>query len=295
MGGVDDMRLKERRTGSAGLVSLVALCLLLFAPAARGQAGELKPLQKENFIHSLEDGGKRRPRETARTYIKLVEKYGVAFKLTQADEARIRRAGGYLPAEEIELLLTALRDNFRPGPSAVLTELVEHNTSLLNLVKTTVEESKALKERAYTAEGREKLLALRDALTKFSGAVQDTLYNGSQPALQMLINGLESDYPPNNMAAFYDAITMLDEASERQAAELSQVASTFVLDPGYGALAKAIRQRATLFKQMRRFQGKPTRAQAAEMRKALDLWQQINTELENAVGQLNEFILELKP
>lgn len=190
------MRLKERRAGSAGLVSLVALGLLLSASAARGQAGELKPLLKENFIHALEDGGKKRPREPARTYVKLVEKYGVAFKLTAADEARIRRAGGYLAAEGLDSIIRSLRDNFRPGPSAVLTELVEQNTSLLNLVKTTVEESKALKEQANTTEGKEKLLALRDALTRFSGAVQDTLYNGSQPALQMLIGGLERDLPP---------------------------------------------------------------------------------------------------
>lgn len=86
------MRLTERR---AGLLSLVALCLCLSAPTARGQASAPKPLLKENFIHALEDGEKQRPKETARTYIKLVEKYGVAFKLTEADEARIRRAGGY--------------------------------------------------------------------------------------------------------------------------------------------------------------------------------------------------------
>jgi hypothetical protein len=110
------MRLKERRAGSAGLMSLVAFCLLLSAPAARGQAGEPKPLLKENFIHALEDGEKKRPRETARTYVKLVEKYGVAFKLTDADAARVRRAGGYLAAEGLELLLGALRGNYRLDP-----------------------------------------------------------------------------------------------------------------------------------------------------------------------------------
>ena len=287
------MRLREGRAGSAGWASLVALCLLLSAAAARGQAGEPKPLLKENFIHALEEGGKKRPRETARTYIKLVEKYGVAFELTDADAARIRRAGGYLAAEGLELLLAALRENYRLDPSAAMAKLVEQNASLTQIIKAATEEGQKLKERGGP-DDREKLVALKDALTRFSSNVQDTLYNGSQPTLQRLQGALEGE-PPYDLALFYESLDLLAQTSEWQATKLSEVASTFALDPGYAALAKAIRQRAELFKRMPRFQGKATREQADKMRKALEQWEQINTQLEEAVKQLNAFVLELKP
>jgi hypothetical protein len=288
------MRTRERRVGSAGLASLAALCLLLSAAAARGQAGEAKPLLKESFIHALEDGAKQRPRETARTYIKLVEKYGVAFKLTPADEARIRRAGGYLAAEGLELLLGALRDNYRPDPSAAMAELVEQNAALIQIIKATTDEGKRLTAGGGAAGSKEKLEALQNALLSFSTEVQNTLYNGSQPTLQRLQSQLEGG-PPYDLELFYESIDVLAETSERQATKLSEAASTFALDPGYAALAKAIRQRAELFKRMPRFPGKATREQADEMRKALAQWGQINTQLEEAIRQLNAFILGLKP
>jgi hypothetical protein len=276
------------------LASLAALCLLLAAAAARGQVDEAKPLLKESFIHSLEDGAKKRPRETARTYIKLVEEYGVAFKLTPADEARVRRTGGYLAAEGLELLLGALRDNYRPDPSAAMAELVEQNAALIQIIKATTEEGKKLSAGGGSAEDRKKLEALRDSLLSFSTEVQNTLYNGSQPTLQRLQGQLEGE-PPYDLELFYESIDVLAETSERQATRLSEAAATFALDPGYAALAKAIRQRAELFKRMPRFPGKATREQADKMRKALAQWEQINTQLEEAIRQLNAFIRGLKP
>lgn len=284
------MRLEERRAVPFASMSLVVLWLLLSAQAARGQAGEVQPLLKENFIDALEVGGKKRPRETARTYIKLVEKYGVAFKLSDADAARIRRAGGYLAAEGLELLLGALRDNYRPDASAAMTELVEQNASLVQIIKTATEEGKRLKENGAVAGNRKKLEALRDALTEFSGFVQDTLYNGSQPALQKL----DGDQTGQDLTDFYEGLDLLAQTSEAQATKLGQVASKFVLDPGYAALAKAIRQRAELFKRMPRFKGKITPEQAAKIGEAVALWRQLNDQLEAAVKQLNAFILELR-
>lgn len=285
------MRLRRGRAGSAVPFALAALCLMLCAPAARGQAGELKPLLKENFIHALEEGGKRRPREIARTYIKLVEKYGVAFKLTDADEARVRQAGGYLAAEGLDILVKALRDNYRLDASAAMAELVEQNASLIQIIKATTEEGRKLKEGGGSAEDRKKLEALRDALTEFSGQVQDTLYNGSQPALQKL----DGDQEGQDLGEFYEGLDLLAKTSNEQATKLSQVASKFVLDPGYGALAKAIRQRAELFRRMPRFKGKITREQAQKISEAVALWKQVNSQLEDAIRQLNAFILELKP
>lgn len=284
------MRLKVRRAGSAGLLALAALCLVLPAPAARGQAAAQKPITKENLIHALEDGGKTRPKETARTYIKLVEKYGVAFKLTEADEARVRRAGSYLAAEGLELLLGALRDNYRPDASAAMAELVQQNADLIQIIKATTEEAKKLKADGGATGNREKLEALREALTQFSGRVQYTLYNGSQPALQKM----DGDQTGQDLADFYEALDLLAETSEEQATKLGQIASSFALDPGYAALAKAIRQRAELFKRVPRYKGKITREQAAQIAEAVELWKQVNEQLEAAVRQLNDFIRELE-
>lgn len=288
------MRLGKKRVGWAGLASLAAVCILLSAQASRGQAGGQAPILKENFIHGLEDGGKKRPAETARTYIKLVEKYGVAFKLTPADEARIRQAGGYLAAEGLELLLGALRDNYRPDPSAAMGELVAQNAALIQIIKATMEEGKKLTEGGGAAANKEKLEALHKALLSFSTDVQNTLYNGSEPTLQRLQGQLEGE-PPYDLGLFYESIDVLAETSERQATRLSEAASTFALDPGYAALAKAIRQRAELFKRMPRFPGKATREQADKMRQALAQWGQINTQLEEAIRQLNAFIRGLNP
>jgi hypothetical protein len=96
------------------------------------------------------------------------------------------------------------------------------------------------------------------------------------------------------LTEFYEALDLLAETSNAQAEKLGQVASKFVLDPGYAALAKAIRQRTELFKRMPRYKGKITREQAAKISEAVSLWKQVNDQLEDAVRQLNTFILELK-
>jgi hypothetical protein len=171
-----------------------------------------------------------------------------------------------------------------------MAELVEQNASLIQIVKTTVEQGKALKERGGSAEDKAKLEAVRDALTEFSGYVQNTLYNGSQPALQKIDGDLEGQ----ELTEFYEGLDLLAETSNEQATKLGQVASKFVLDPGYAALAKAIRQRAELFKRMPRYKGKITREQAAKISEAVALWKKLNDQLEDAIKQLNAFILELK-
>jgi hypothetical protein len=101
--------------------------------------------------------------------------------------------------------------------------------------------------------------------------------------------------PPYKLANFYHTIKLLAAASENQAGQLRSIASSFALSPEYGRLARAIRIRAELFKQMPLLRGNATPEQAAKMREAINVWRQINEQLEVAVQQMNTFIRELQP
>jgi hypothetical protein len=69
-----------------------------------------RPITKDNLISALEIGG--RERKTAPTFITLIECNGVDFQLTAPAEQKIRKAGNYLVKDDLNNLVTAVRNNY---------------------------------------------------------------------------------------------------------------------------------------------------------------------------------------
>ena len=100
---------------------LLPICLIVLtfsqqALVARYQQ-HIKPITRDNLISSIELG--RRERKTAARYIELINRYGVAFRLTAADERKNRRLGNYLGKKGLDDLIAALRDNYRPTSQTI--------------------------------------------------------------------------------------------------------------------------------------------------------------------------------
>jgi hypothetical protein len=118
------------RHGSRGRASvslraaLVLTCMLLsqaqLQAAGRAQAAlqEDRPIPKEKLIKSLKDGGEDTSKRIVATkYVELIRKHGVRFMLTPADERDIRREGKYLGPADLNKIVDALRDSYRPATS----------------------------------------------------------------------------------------------------------------------------------------------------------------------------------
>lgn len=93
-------------------IFVVTICTVVHLTSHTAYAQE-KPITKENLIRSLNSrtSGKRLSADRA---IELIDRLGVDFKMTVADEQEIRHAGEYLDAGKLNDLVTAVRRNYRP-------------------------------------------------------------------------------------------------------------------------------------------------------------------------------------
>lgn len=84
----------------------ILICgLLVLSSEAQNAAG---PIAKKGLLAALE-----KKALTSQELIGEINKYGVSFKLTPADEEEIRRAGKYLGKKGLNELVEVVRNNFR--------------------------------------------------------------------------------------------------------------------------------------------------------------------------------------
>lgn len=100
---------------------LLLVCFVIFTqgqgiPVAMSQQ-LIEPVSKANLISDLKlNRHEKRPlrKLTAAKYIRLINRYGVEFPLTPEAEQEVRRAGEYFSTTELDKLVTAIRNNYRP-------------------------------------------------------------------------------------------------------------------------------------------------------------------------------------
>lgn len=102
--------MKHSGKSLCALICLIALAYSQQTLAASYQQ-DTKPITKDNLISSIELG--RREKKTAASYIGLINRYGVAFRLTLDDEKEIRRVGAYFGRKGLDNLITVVRSNYR--------------------------------------------------------------------------------------------------------------------------------------------------------------------------------------
>jgi len=71
------------------------------------------PITLDNLLRSI------KARITSQALITSLDSRGVDFQLAEEDEKRIRSAGPHYPATTMDLIIAAVRRNFRPGPLQV--------------------------------------------------------------------------------------------------------------------------------------------------------------------------------
>lgn len=111
-------------------VRLVALVLtglfLLLAHFPAAMSAQEPRITKTNLLDSLKNRARHRAdRMTASRYVEWIKQRGVDFQVTAADEQDIRNAGSYFTVAQLDELITAVRDNYRPEPTALLGTIEE--------------------------------------------------------------------------------------------------------------------------------------------------------------------------
>jgi hypothetical protein len=135
------------------ILFLVALAYGPLTPAAAGRQRD-KPITKANLIASIRQNAssKRRDRLTAARYVELIRRAGVAFSLTPEDEQEIRGAGDYFGETEIDNLIAAVRNNYRPNASPSTAGKVAGKKTQASKAPGSVEPSEAeMKEAILSA------------------------------------------------------------------------------------------------------------------------------------------------
>lgn len=90
------------------------------AQSAPGGNAQEPRLSRTDVMLSLRNGPRGKAGKAgAEKYVESVRRRGVDFQLTAVDEQDIRRAGGYLAAAQLDELVTAVRDNYRPEPTSL--------------------------------------------------------------------------------------------------------------------------------------------------------------------------------
>lgn len=106
---------------SPGRYLLLPVCLLVFPlgpgiPVAKSQE-LIEPTSKAHLISAFKLNRREKnplKKMTVEGFIRLINRYGVEFPLTPEAEQEIRRAGDYFGKTELDKLVTALRNNYRP-------------------------------------------------------------------------------------------------------------------------------------------------------------------------------------
>lgn len=130
---------------------------------------------------------------------------------------------------------------------------------------------------------------LKASLVELSGKIQDSLFNGSNPALQAFISQLEG-HGPYELSDFAVQTKELASMTESTISTMSSLPKTFALNESYRELLKAQNKRLEMFRKLGSLKGKATPNQVKKMRKAIKLWQAANKDLEVAIGRLNTYI-----
>lgn len=109
----------DRKSTARYLLPLV--CLVIFTqgqvlPVAMSQE-LIEPISKANLISAIKLNRREKSplkKMTVAGYIRLINRYGVEFPLTTETEQEIRRAGEYFGNLDLDKLLTAINNNYRP-------------------------------------------------------------------------------------------------------------------------------------------------------------------------------------
>jgi len=101
---------------SLALISLVVLTHWCGTPAAMSQE-LIEPRSLAHLVSALKLN--RREKSPLRKmdvpgYIRLINRYGVDFPMTEESEKEIRRAGAYFKTADMDRLINAVRRNYRP-------------------------------------------------------------------------------------------------------------------------------------------------------------------------------------
>lgn len=95
---------------------LALVCFVAFTPIAMSQEF-IEPFSKDHLVSTLKlNRREKNPLEKMDVpkYIRSINRYGVAFPLTAETEQEIRLAGVYFGKTELDKLINAVRDNYRP-------------------------------------------------------------------------------------------------------------------------------------------------------------------------------------
>jgi len=142
----------QQRVKLVRFVTLTFTCLLLLpAPAHADEGAECRPqstqdgraralprgsrgapqrpqpapLTKEVLVNTLEMGRGERRNMTLAEFRDRIQKRGVTFRVTPAEEREIRKAGNYLSAADLEELILVLRDERNYRPETRLSGIIE--------------------------------------------------------------------------------------------------------------------------------------------------------------------------
>ena len=109
----------NRKSTAQYLLPIVCLAIFIQGqgiPIAMSQE-LIEPLSKANLISAIKLNRREKSplrKMTAAGYIRLINRYGVEFPLTPEAEQEFRRAGEYFGKPDLDKLLTAIRNNYRP-------------------------------------------------------------------------------------------------------------------------------------------------------------------------------------
>jgi hypothetical protein len=184
---------------------------------------------------------------------------------------------------------TSQENNNAKNMDLAINQLTLYVQDLRDLVQLTT--TAANQQSNKKTDSSKELKEARGALARLSQSIQDSLYNGSQPALQTLQYNLENG-PPYDLGTFSSTMAYLAEKAETDSADLSKSAGILVTDPAYGTIKKSLSKRAFFFKTLTKFSGVASPEQADKMKKVVNSWVQLNEELEASVQQLNSYIVD---
>lgn len=114
-----------RLSKSLRLSALAAAMSILLVPPALAYYGQQGHPSKEKLVRALKEH--RLLKRDLKLVVKKMRQQGVPYQLTAADEQEIRRLGSYLGEEGLDILVAAIRDNYRPAvrPNSTETSAAE--------------------------------------------------------------------------------------------------------------------------------------------------------------------------
>jgi|SRR5215207_2911229 len=109
----------NRKSSVQYLLLLVCFVVFTQSPGISVAMGQelIEPISKANLISAIKLNRREKnplKKMTVAGYIRLINRYGVEFPLTPEAEQEFRRAGEYFGTSELDKLVLALRNNYRP-------------------------------------------------------------------------------------------------------------------------------------------------------------------------------------